>query len=473
MSTTKQAALATPPMQMINTWLTGIRKEAAIKKATDPTPSTGNPVMSAPDGTQPAKEGERGRENDADVKAELGENANVGETPVNSDTAGAKPTDTIGTQKQDADKVVGNVPTPKAAPDSTMATVFGEPKSASLARQGKGLLSLFEAAPKQASAQADEGGAPIKTTTPAVAANAAPAGDKQTPPEKVVDDMATKRASADKHRDYAEMGYAAATEFLTEIGLIQPQVDTVKQAAIEKVANVMKAAEEAADMTCDFLDNYANGVRIATLSKKAEPEIAAMTGAVSPEGPGAGAPPVGGADMGGGAIPPDMMGGGDPMAGAGGPPGTGGGAGGPPGMGGPGGGGENEQVLDAIAQALDSGQVTAQDLIGALEATMGGGGGAPGGDAMGGGGPPPAAGGGEGPPKAEGGGGDSKPKETPEKKETDKEEKADTGEDGGKEAALRKKAAYTLAGAILGGFKAKQQNKAASIAAFVRTKLSR
>lgn len=466
MSVTKQAQAATAPMQLITGWLAGIRKEAATKLATDPTPSTGNPVMSAPDGTQPAKEGERGRENDADVKAELGENANVGETPVNSDTAGKKPTDDMGTMMQDADANKGNVPTPKPAPDATNATVFQEPKSASLAKQAKSLLSIFDVpagTQKAATAVSDQGGAVTKVTNPPVAANAAPAGDKQTPPEKAMDDMATKRASAQKHTAEAELGYAAGLELMEALGMIQPAAE--KQAATQKIAEVIMNAERSATRVCQFKEQYANGLKIAALAqrtKKAEPEIAAMTGAVPPEGPGAGMP-VGGGDMG--------------MGGAGGPPPEmgGGGMGGPPpevgAAGGMGGDPMNEKVLDAIAQALESGQVTADDLIAALQSSAGGGGG---GDMGGGAGGPPPMGGGDGggadmPPKKEEGG-----EKAPEKKETQKEEKADTGEDGGKEAGLRKRAAArTLASFILAGVQAVNTNKAASLATFVRSHLSK
>lgn len=466
MSVTKQAQAATAPMQLITGWLAGIRKEAATKLATDPTPSTGNPVMSAPDGTQPAKEGERGRENDADVKAELGENANVGETPVNSDTAGKKPTDDMGTMMQDADANKGNVPTPKPAPDATNATVFQEPKSASLAKQAKSLLSIFDVpagTQKAATAVSDQGGAVTKVTNPPVAANAAPAGDKQTPPEKAMDDMATKRASAQKHTAEAELGYAAGLELMEALGMIQPAAE--KQAATQKIAEVIMNAERSATRVCQFKEQYANGLKIAALAqrtKKAEPEIAAMTGAVPPEGPGAGMP-VGGGDMsmGGAGGPPPEMGGG----GMGGPPpevGAAGGMGGDP---------MNEKVLDAIAQALESGQVTADDLIAALQSSAGGGGG---GDMGGGAGGPPPMGGGDGggadmPPKKEEGG-----EKAPEKKETQKEEKADTGEDGGKEAGLRKRAAArTLASFILAGVQAVNTNKAASLATFVRSHLSK
>lgn len=466
MSVTKQAQAATAPMQLITGWLAGIRKEAATKLATDPTPSTGNPVMSAPDGTQPAKEGERGRENDADVKAELGENANVGETPVNSDTAGKKPTDDMGTMMQDADANKGNVPTPKPAPDATNATVFQEPKSASLAKQAKSLLSIFDVpagTQKAATAVSDQGGAVTKVTNPPVAANAAPAGDKQTPPEKAMDDMATKRASAQKHTAEAELGYAAGLELMEALGMIQPAAE--KQAATQKIAEVIMNAERSATRVCQFKEQYANGLKIAALAqrtKKAEPEIAAMTGAVPPEGPGAGMP-VGGGDMG--------------MGGAGGPPPEmgGGGMGGPPpevgAAGGMGGDPMNEKVLDAIAQALESGQVTADDLIAALQSSAGGGGG---GDMGGGAGGPPPMGGGDGggadmPPKKEEGG-----EKAPEKKETQKEEKADTGEDGGKEAGLRKRAAARkLASVILAGVQAVNTNKAASLATFVRSHLSK
>lgn len=470
MSVTKQAQAATAPMQLITGWLAGIRKEAATKLATDPTPSTGNPVMSAPDGTQPAKEGERGRENDADVKAELGENANVGETPVNSDTAGKKPTDDMGTMMQDADANKGNVPTPKPAPDATNATVFQEPKSASLAKQAKSLLSIFDVpagTQKAATAVSDQGGAVTKVTNPPVAANAAPAGDKQTPPEKAMDDMATKRASAQKHTAEAELGYAAGLELMEALGMIQPAAE--KQAATQKIAEVIMNAERSATRVCQFKEQYANGLKIAALAqrtKKAEPEIAAMTGAVPPEGPGAGMP-VGGGDMsmGGAGGPPPEMGGGGMGGGMGGPPpemGAAGGMGGDP---------MNEKVLDAIAQALESGQVTADDLIAALQSSAGGGGG---GDMGGGAGGPPPMGGGDGggadmPPKKEEGG-----EKAPEKKETQKEEKADTGEDGGKEAGLRKRAAARkLASVILAGVQAVNTNKAASLATFVRSHLSK
>lgn len=458
MSATKQAQEAGSMVNLLDKWLGGIKTAAAKKQAEDPTPPTSNPVMSAPDGTQKYTEGERGRENDADVTAELGALANVGESAVNSNEAGAKPTDTMGTQKQDSDVVKGNVPTPKESPKATHESVF---KSAELAKQAGDLLNLFGT--KQASA--DTGGATIETKVPSTPAKAA-AGDSEVPPEKkIADAMAEKKACAQKHPEAAKLGFQAADALLLELGLVKDaSVNPEKEALRAKVASVVEAAHNSATKLATYLKAVADGQKMATLNnvKKAEPEIAAMTGAVSPEGPGAGAMP--GADAAGAGMPPEA-------AGAGGPPPMGGSdmGGGQPG------GDINQQLVEAIAQALDSGEVSPEELVAALEQTTGAGQGggdmAPGmgdGGAPGGGGPsgpapvePGAGGGGDMPEK-------SKPKsEGGEEKQEDKKE--DTADDGAKEASHKKN--VKLAQAIVAGVRTRKTSKAASLAQLVAAKV--
>ena len=92
----------------------GESKQAGLgKAATDPSEPTSHPVMKADDGTQPAREGERSKENDADIKKNLGEAGNAGQRDAGAGTS-TKPTDTIGTQKMDAAETKGNVPNPKS-----------------------------------------------------------------------------------------------------------------------------------------------------------------------------------------------------------------------------------------------------------------------------------------------------------------------------------------------------------------------
>ena len=466
MSASKQAA-AGSACNLLDEWLGGIRKSAAQKKAEDPTPPTTNPVMSAPDGTQKYTEGERGRENDADVTAELGALANVGESAVNSNEAGAKPTDTMGTQKQDSDAVKGNVPSPKESPKATHESVF---KSAQLAKQAGDLLSLFGTP----AVKAATGGAPVKVEAPSVPAKAA-AGDSEVSPEKkMLAEMEEKKAFAQKHPEAAELGFSAADWLLQELGLAKSAtVDPEKEALTVKVASVIEAAHNSAERVASYLKAHADGAKIAALShtKKAEPEIAAMTGAVSPEGPGAGAMP--GADAGAG-MPPEMGGGGmPPEAGGGMPPEMGGGAGAPPpGAGGPGGGGDiNGQLVEAIAQALDSGEVTPEELVAALEQTTGANGGGGGGEMPGAGGPPPGAG---GPPQGGGGGGEMPEKSKPKSEggeEKQEEKKEDTAEDSSKEA--QHKMNLKKASAIVAAVKQRKTSntKAASLAQLVAAKI--
>ena len=59
-------------------------KRAAQKKATDGSEPTSHPVMNADDGTQPAREGSRSSENEADVSKDYGVLGNTGQEDANS-----------------------------------------------------------------------------------------------------------------------------------------------------------------------------------------------------------------------------------------------------------------------------------------------------------------------------------------------------------------------------------------------------
>ena len=92
-------------------------KRASQKRATDGSEPTTHPVMNAPDGTQPAREGARSAENEGDVEKDYGVLGNTGQEDANSATS-ANAADSIGTQSQASDVVKGNVAKPKAVKDA-------------------------------------------------------------------------------------------------------------------------------------------------------------------------------------------------------------------------------------------------------------------------------------------------------------------------------------------------------------------
>lgn len=421
---------------------TRAEKRAALgKAATDPSDPTSQPVMKADDGTVPGKTGARAAENDADIRKDYGSLGSTGQTDANN--VSAPPSDSIGTQKMDADEIKGNVQTPKAtlskptkptgggeSPDHPSNATFSE-KYSSVIGVGNNILQKLAGAKP----------APAATTPPVKAANdmaATVPPPPPTPPKKKeegkkeeakADDA--KMAAAKKYPDDAAAGYMAAEALFNEMfGKQASEEDLLVQARAEEL---IKDAEAVAVSTCSFMKNMMNGAAAATKAAAAKPAVRAG-GPISKKAEGAMIPPEAleaGAGGGGGALPPELAaaagggGGGMPpeMAGGGGggmppemaggmPPEGGGGM--PPDVGG--GGGDSQAKIDEIAQALDAAGVTPEELAAAIAEAGDSGGGE-------GGGMPPevGGGGGGGGPPAEGGG-DGGPQDNKEKSEGMKEE---------------------------------------------------
>lgn len=357
----------------VDQYLTEIRtvKAAALKKkATDPSDPTTQPVMKADDGTVKATTGSRAAENDSDVKKDYGDAGITGQEDANS-ASSTHPSDSIGTEKMDADQTKGNVQTPKStlskptkhdggveSPSHPSNATFSE-KYSKLLTKGTDFLQKIaempEAFKKNMKKKKDEvPAAPVQAP-----AKEEPKGDE-------------KKLAAAKYPDEAEAGYVAAALLAQELGVevkkAEPDPAELKKEAEANAENLVKYAHTLADDYCDFLDG---------LEKKAD-EM------------GAGGPPQ--------MIPPEAMAG--DMAGAGGgggemPPPPMEGAPGPEGAGGPPGGGDDEAIIQQLAQALEEAGITPEQLAEAVAAEEGGG--MSGGDPMGGGGPPMG-----GPPQEQG-----------------------------------------------------------------------
>ncbi len=335
----------------------------------DPSPSTGAPIKDADNGTRKPVHGERYSENTSDVRKSLGAAGVTGQEDATS--VGDASEKGVGELKRyTADEkapqsIKDNPMKPKDGPGPGDSTYTDGRKYASLADKGRALLA------KMAS---NDGGT---TETPAPSENKIPKKNEKAPAtlpdaEKKAEDE--KRAAAEVHRDVAALGYniaqnmaaAISTEMNKEAGL------TEKQAAAEKIASIQEAAAQDALFFVDVMNGFNYG-----LQKKAEgapggemqlpPEaMAAMAG-------GGGAPAGGGE----GGMPPGAEGGGAPGGEAGGE-----------------GGGDDQQKVEALAQALEQAGVTPEDLaeaIAHIEQQGGGGGGGEGGGEVEGG--DPAAGG--------------------------------------------------------------------------------
>jgi len=316
---------------------------------------TSHPVMSADNGTKPANEGERGKENDADIRKNLGEVGNSGQRDASS-ASSTKPTDSIGTMKMDASEVKGNVQTPKAdkeapaekgrgdaSPGHPTNATFSEKYSSVIDLGNKILASLaMTAAPelkKRAEGVVSEN---AQKKVPAVPAPGMTAKheDKETPAEEKKEEECKKaearefekKAAAEKHTEDAEAGYLAAQLLATELGFIK---GAGADAAVDvQVNSIVKSAEEDAENLVAFLNSHAEGMVMAAR------ERAALTKRADPDS--------------------------DPAAEAGGEMGMEGGEAGME-------GGGDDAAIEQIAQLLAQAGITPEQLEAALAAEEGGG----------------------------------------------------------------------------------------------------
>lgn len=300
-------------------------KQASLRKqATDLSEPTAHPVMKVDDGTQPAKQGERSKENISDVKANLG---SAGMTGQEDGGKGEKknPVDSIGTQKMESDEVKGNVSTPKAtkdkpdeSPSHQSNSTFNE-KYSSVISLGNKIVEGFTALlNKEAAAPKPEPKAETKPT------------EKEAALSKEAEE---KLAAANQFPEDAKAGYVMASYFLNT--LAETNAAQVKQASEAQVGieNIIKTAQEDAELVLNYLAGRQNGYGKGSAMRKQALEAGA---------------PVPGADEGAEA----------------------GGGGGAEALGLPPGGEQpqdEEQVLDALAQALEEAGVTPEELAQALE----------------------------------------------------------------------------------------------------------
>ncbi len=363
MSKTNGSVLA-----LMDTLMTNIRSKnaAQAKAATDPSEPTTHPVMKADDGTAPAREGSRSSENVADVKKDYGGAGNTGQEDANS-ASSEKPSDSIGTQSQASDEVKGNVqdppktvpPKPPESPDHQSNQTFNEKYSSADAalKAGNAVLAKLASSMTKTAAGAEcasENASGTKTPVTTKTETTPAKGDAKTipPPPKEKTAQLDKKAAAQKYKEDAEAGFAAAEFLAHSLGLTK-ESQAVNAATEAELQKIVKAAEADADIFCDYMEGHAEATQKSAGQKKAE-------GAMIPPELLAGAGPAAGADAGG--LPPELMGGGGmpPEGGMGGPE-----------MGGA--GMDEEAVLDALAQALAEEGVTPEQLAEAVAGAEGGG----------------------------------------------------------------------------------------------------
>jgi hypothetical protein len=350
----------------------GSEKKAETGDGSDP---TSLPYKGVSNNTQKATTGARAAENREDVKKSLGSTGVTGQEDASSAPNVSEKTQSGDMQRLTADD--GAPQTIKAYPpkpgDKGPGDETYDKKYASLRDKTAAVLA------KYASAKPDD----KKTNT---SENAVPKENLATPKAAVAtsgeDKTAElqKRAAAEKYREEAEAGYAAAQILATNVATAlskQAAARSEETVAMEKIAAVRAAAEDDAGLFIDFMRGHLDA-----MSKKAEPEPEpepAPEEHAEPDADNAGGPPDGDADDQGGVDPAAMMGSG----------------GMPPGA--EGGGGESpEAKLEAIAAALEEAGITPEELaeaIAAVEQQQGGGGMPPGAGGM-----PSGAGGGAGGP---------------------------------------------------------------------------
>ena len=370
--------------------------DSFLKKAEELSKEAGNldlasdaksthPSANVDDGTQKANEGARSSENESDVRKDTPNTIND-ESANNTAGGSKKPTDTQGTVSMASDDPLkGNVDTPKdnhsqsmsdkGPGDNTFSGTGDKSAAASaLAAEANRLLAELAMIGKQAAA-------------PAQAAPAAPAAqppvegqDKQAAETKEAMEKAAAlfKEAAEKYPEDVEAGYVAAALLAHELGMLKDA--GAADVYTETVAAIQKQAADDAQMYVDFLKGFteksAEGMEgMEGMGGGLPPELAMLAGGGG--GAEGGMPPEG-------AMPPEGELQGD--EGAAGLAGEGEGGGGELGA-----EGGNEDVLEALVQALDEAGATPEDLAAALAEAQGGGEGGGEGDvaaAMGGGGAP-------------------------------------------------------------------------------------
>lgn len=370
---------------VVNLIDTFLEKAAADEKAASNLDLAGDaksthPSANVDDKTKPATEGSRSSENEADVKKEVPDTINdsSSENTDGKGNEGATVNGDQGTVTMDADSgLQGNVDKPKkdhsqsmsdAGPGDGGESFKGDWDKASaagsLTADANGILAdltlLIQGADKQAEVEIEietekegdeeeeEEEEEEKEASDKSAKKAD--GEKQAADENGEDIVELYKQAAAQFPEDVEAGYAAAALLAQHIGLIKGASTDDTQIGANAVEMIQKEAAADAQMLADYLNGFAESTKEA--QGLDDPAALAALGNAG-EGEAAGGEMGGGEDIG-------AM-----LAGAG------GGEGGMPGaemMGGEGmeGGGDEEAIIEALAQALDEAGVTPEDLAEAV-----------------------------------------------------------------------------------------------------------
>ncbi len=367
-------------------------KEAAANLDLAGDAKSTHPSANVDDGTQPAREGSRSSENEADVKKQTPNSIDNADTQ-NQAGGSTNFADSQGTQSMAADSgLKGNVDTPKkdhsksmtdAGPgddtfDQNWDKASAADKSSLLLKEGNEILAAVAGLSKKAGEDGEEapaaapaeGGpaqqpdaAPTETpSTESPPAEGQPAdggGDKEAQAR-----VALYKTAAQQYPEDMEAGYVAASMLAQQLGLgvTKEAAEAAQQQTAAVVDAVRKQAAADAAIYCGFLDGYEK--------QRGQEKQGGLEELLGGAGGGAGAPA---------ALADEGEAGGEMGIGGGGVEGAEG-AEGAAGLEGAGGemaaGGEepsDEESVEAIAELLDEAGVSAEDLAAALQEAQGGG----------------------------------------------------------------------------------------------------
>lgn len=259
-----------------------VKVAAEEKKAQDDPggysgPST-HPVAREDNSTVDATEGARSSENVSDVKSDYGDTTPSSESSENPQGGSEHPSDSIGTQSQEAAEVAGNVQEPKAtkegpseggrgdaSPGHPSNLTFNEKYSfeqnaGNVSDLGNRVLAQLTiqgqkaAAEETPNAQAGEGNgatdAPQKESTDGKNADAKAQANTES-------DDYEKAAAA--HPEDAEAGYMAAQMLADHIINQEKQAENGLTVHDQVIDSLCKSAAEDAHLLCNFVEGWVKG----------------------------------------------------------------------------------------------------------------------------------------------------------------------------------------------------------------------
>jgi len=252
-------------------------KSAAVGNDTQ-TGGTSHPITGKDDGTQPATEGERSAENEADVKSQVPSSVN---TPIESTSD--KSTDDQGTTSMDADEVKGDIQQPKATkedPGTSLqgaAAAVGEKYAgaSSFATLSNQLLAAIACIPeiKKASDQAaadykpEDDESESENSDGKTKSEGTKSESTDTPKEKSEDDEDSEKMAEAQLKEIEAMGEKIASVLAREMG-----TDDIDLAADVALDQTVKAAQDGADAYCDYIANFALGLEKAAMGMGVNPD---------------------------------------------------------------------------------------------------------------------------------------------------------------------------------------------------------